>query len=98
MNSRKPSAEGRPDLETNNSNETDKPGTQEVTPVIYSFMVEECILAAYTTNSVTCPLHSDLLLAQISPDTVSSKNSFKFDYFFYLNIYKQLNSSFLYFI
>lgn len=41
-----------------------------MTPVVYSFMVEECILAAYTARSVPCPLHADLLLAQIAPDTV----------------------------
>lgn len=44
-----------------------------MTPVVYSFMVEECILAAYTARSVPCPLHADLLLAQIAPDTVSDR-------------------------
>ncbi|CAL4058692.1 unnamed protein product, partial [Meganyctiphanes norvegica] len=67
--SRKPSAEGRPDLD-NSLAEGESSGTQEVTPVVYSFMVEECILAAYTARSVPCPLHSELLLAQIAPDTV----------------------------
>ncbi|KAK7083928.1 hypothetical protein SK128_021310, partial [Halocaridina rubra] len=66
---RKPSAEGRPDLDNIGSNEGDSSGGQEVTPVVYSFMVEECILAAYTTRTVPCPLHADLLLAQIAPDT-----------------------------
>ncbi|XP_042874450.1 leucine-rich repeat serine/threonine-protein kinase 1-like isoform X4 [Penaeus japonicus] len=68
--SRKPSAEGRPDLDNSGNNEGETSGGQEVTPVVYSFMVEECILAAYTARSVPCPLHADLLLAQIAPDTV----------------------------
>lgn len=46
-----------------------------MTPVVYSFMVEECILAAYTARSVPCPLHADLLLAQIAPDTVCTYGS-----------------------
>nr|XP_045599191.1 leucine-rich repeat serine/threonine-protein kinase 1-like isoform X5 [Procambarus clarkii] len=68
--SRKASAEGRPDLDNSGKNEGESSGGQEVTPVVYSFMVEECILAAYTARSVPCPLHADLLLAQIAPDTV----------------------------
>ncbi|XP_064112289.1 leucine-rich repeat serine/threonine-protein kinase 1-like isoform X1 [Macrobrachium nipponense] len=68
--SRKPSAEGRPDLDNIGNNEGESSGGQEVTPVVYSFMVEECILAAYTARSVPCPLHADLLLAQVAPDTV----------------------------
>ncbi|XP_050691737.1 leucine-rich repeat serine/threonine-protein kinase 1-like isoform X4 [Eriocheir sinensis] len=68
--SRKASAEGRPDLDNSANNESESSGAQEVTPVVYSFMVEECILAAYTARSVPCPLHADLLLAQIAPDTV----------------------------
>ncbi|XP_068220598.1 leucine-rich repeat serine/threonine-protein kinase 1 isoform X12 [Palaemon carinicauda] len=67
---RKPSAEGRPDLDNIGNNEGESSGVQEVTPVVYSFMVEECILAAYTARSVPCPLHADLLLAQVAPDTV----------------------------
>ncbi|XP_063611108.1 leucine-rich repeat serine/threonine-protein kinase 1-like [Penaeus indicus] len=70
FNCRKPSAEGRPDLDNSGNNEGETSGGQEVTPVVYSFMVEECILAAYTARSVPCPLHADLLLAQIAPDTV----------------------------
>ncbi|KAK4295198.1 hypothetical protein Pmani_032225 [Petrolisthes manimaculis] len=68
--SRKASAEGRPDLDHGGGTEGEGTGGQEVTPVVYSFMVEECILAAYTARSVPCPLHSDLLLAQVAPDTV----------------------------
>ncbi|XP_063840315.1 leucine-rich repeat serine/threonine-protein kinase 1-like isoform X2 [Scylla paramamosain] len=70
LSSRKASAEGRPDLDNSANNEGESTGAQEVTPVVYSFMVEECILAAYTARSVPCPLHADLLLAQIAPDTV----------------------------
>ena len=70
LSSRKASAEGRPDLDNSANNEGESSGAQEVTPVVYSFMVEECILAAYTARSVPCPLHADLLLAQSAPDTV----------------------------
>lgn len=46
--------------------------SQEVTPVVYSFLVEECILAAHTPPPrLICPLHGMLLLVQIAPDTVS---------------------------
>ncbi|KAF2362731.1 Ankyrin repeat [Trinorchestia longiramus] len=66
--SRNPSAEGRPEMLCEGPVEL---ASQEVTPVVYSFMVEECILAAYTPPSrLTCPLHGLLLLAQIAPDTV----------------------------
>ena len=65
--SRNPSVEGRPDLQPSDKEES----SQELTPVVYSFMVEECILAAHSSRAVTCPLHGQLLLAQIAPDTVS---------------------------
>uniref|UniRef100_A0A6A7FVB2 non-specific serine/threonine protein kinase n=2 Tax=Hirondellea gigas TaxID=1518452 RepID=A0A6A7FVB2_9CRUS len=66
--SRNPSAEGRPAAAEGPNIDA---ATQEVTPVVYSFLVEECILAAYTPPPrLTCPLHSVLLLAQIAPDTV----------------------------
>ncbi|XP_076065875.1 leucine-rich repeat serine/threonine-protein kinase 1-like isoform X3 [Oratosquilla oratoria] len=68
--SRMPSAEGRPDLDNSRRSDAENMSGQEVTPVVYSFMVEECILAAYSARSVSCPLHADLLLAQIAPDTV----------------------------
>ncbi|KAH6928289.1 hypothetical protein HPB50_013952 [Hyalomma asiaticum] len=36
----------------------------------YAFLVEECILAANERGAVTCPIHGDLRLAQLAPDTV----------------------------
>lgn len=42
-------------------------------PVHFSWVVEECILAAYDHKSVTCPSHGDIPLAQVAPDTVSSE-------------------------
>jgi len=69
--SRNPSAEGAPLLPPPDEDST---VPQEFTPVVYSFLVEECILAAYTPPAtLTCPLHSTLILAQIAPDTVSSQ-------------------------
>ena len=66
--SRNPSVEGRPDLETKTKDES----SQELTPVVYSFMAEECILAAHSARAVSCPLHGQLLLSQIAPDTVNN--------------------------
>ncbi|XP_076250430.1 leucine-rich repeat kinase isoform X2 [Rhynchophorus ferrugineus] len=36
----------------------------------YSWMVEECILASYNDKFVTCPLHGDIKLSRIAPDTM----------------------------
>ena len=37
---------------------------------VYTFLVEECILYAFDGKNAECPLHVDLSLAQIAPDTV----------------------------
>lgn len=37
---------------------------------VYSFVVEECILLAFEGKSPRCPLHGDLALGQVAPDTV----------------------------
>ncbi|XP_050071280.1 leucine-rich repeat serine/threonine-protein kinase 1 isoform X1 [Anopheles maculipalpis] len=34
----------------------------------YSWMVEECILAAYDRKSVSCPIHGEIELSRITPD------------------------------
>lgn len=60
--SRMPSVEGHPNL----VNE-DNSGSNHV---IYSWMVEECILAAYDTKTIACPVHANIQLSQIAPDTV----------------------------
>ncbi|XP_043222191.1 leucine-rich repeat serine/threonine-protein kinase 1-like isoform X1 [Amphibalanus amphitrite] len=39
-------------------------------PTVYAFLVEECILASYSSRHVECPCHGPLLLAQVAPDTV----------------------------
>jgi hypothetical protein len=45
---------------------------EDVEPLMhYSWVVEECILAAYDRKYVTCPSHGDIPLAQVAPDTVS---------------------------
>ncbi|RZF41154.1 hypothetical protein LSTR_LSTR013926 [Laodelphax striatellus] len=61
--SRKPSMEGHPEV-INEDEEAVEPNPQ------YSWMVEECILAAYDKKSVKCPLHGDISLAHIAPDTM----------------------------
>uniref|UniRef100_A0A182SXA4 Uncharacterized protein n=1 Tax=Anopheles maculatus TaxID=74869 RepID=A0A182SXA4_9DIPT len=38
----------------------------------YSWMVEECILAAYDRKSVSCPIHGEIELSRITPDVVST--------------------------
>lgn len=37
---------------------------------LFSWMVEECILAACKSNSVSCPTHGEILLSEIAPDTM----------------------------
>ncbi|XP_017885653.1 leucine-rich repeat serine/threonine-protein kinase 1 [Ceratina calcarata] len=56
--SRMPSLEGHPELPTI---------TQ---PLAYSWMVEECILSAYSNKPVTCPKHFEIPLAHIAPDII----------------------------
>ena len=37
---------------------------------VYSFMIEECILLAFEGQNPRCPVHGDLILGQLAPDTV----------------------------
>lgn len=46
-------------------------------PPNYSWMVEECILAAYDKKSIACPAHGEVELKIITPDVVSN-------FFFYI--------------
>ncbi len=48
----------------------DPPEESEVDEHVYAFMVEECILLAFEGRNAKCPVHGDLLLGQIAPDTV----------------------------
>lgn len=63
--SRMPSVEGYPGI---SAEEPANPNS----PIYYSWMVEECILAAYGTKNVACPEHSDIPLSKVAPDTVSN--------------------------
>ncbi|XP_056637900.1 leucine-rich repeat serine/threonine-protein kinase 1 isoform X1 [Diorhabda sublineata] len=56
--SRIPSVEGHPSVQ------------QEDKLVIYSWMVEECILEAYGSKKVVCPVHGDCSLTLIAGDTM----------------------------
>lgn len=56
-----PSVEGHPNIAVEDTN---------INQIVYSWMVEECILAAYGVKAVCCPTHSDISLMQIAPDTV----------------------------
>lgn len=63
--SRAPSVEGYPGINPEDV------GNNHSDLFFYSWMVEECILAAYSTKCVSCPVHFDISLALIAPDTVS---------------------------
>ncbi|KAJ8942684.1 hypothetical protein NQ314_010008 [Rhamnusium bicolor] len=61
--SRIPSMEGHPGVQAEEQIGAEK-------PMYYSWMVEECILAAYGSKVVSCPTHGDCSLARIAPDTI----------------------------
>lgn len=63
--SRIPSVEGHPGVQP-----------EEEKPLIYCWMVEECILEAYGDKKVVCPTHGDCPLSRIAGDTVSSVPKF----------------------
>ena len=39
-------------------------------PNVYSYLIEEAILAAFEGRNLKCPTHGDLYLGQLAPDTV----------------------------
>lgn len=43
-------------------------GNDSLPPPSYSWMVEECILAAYDRKSIQCPVHGEIDLNSITPD------------------------------
>ncbi|XP_019766471.2 leucine-rich repeat serine/threonine-protein kinase 1 isoform X4 [Dendroctonus ponderosae] len=61
VSSRNVSMEGHPNL---HQDEVLK------TPIYYSWLVEECILASYNERFLTCPSHGEVKLARIAPDTM----------------------------
>ncbi|GBN70964.1 Leucine-rich repeat serine/threonine-protein kinase 1, partial [Araneus ventricosus] len=67
---RKPSTESRPEAELASSIENNMCIESLPETVIYSFMVEECILTAYEQRMLQCPLHGNQSLLQIAPDTI----------------------------
>lgn len=67
--SRMPSMEGHPGISADSANSNNN-------LILYSWMVEECILAAYSTKYVSCPIHFDIPLSLVAPDTVSFFNLF----------------------
>lgn len=60
--SRIPSLEGHPDVLRQNS----KPEGI----LAYSWMVEECILSAYSNKTIACPKHLDIQLSHVAPDII----------------------------
>lgn len=44
---------------------------EENSDMNYSWMMEECILAAYENKCVTCPTHGDFKISAIAPDIVN---------------------------
>ncbi|XP_033223116.1 leucine-rich repeat serine/threonine-protein kinase 1 [Belonocnema kinseyi] len=73
--SRMPSFEGNPDVS--------KHFLQSEGTLAYSWMVEECILSAYSNKTISCPKHSDIPLSHVAPDIIfmdlGSKNLIKSD-------------------
>ncbi|XP_003425729.1 leucine-rich repeat serine/threonine-protein kinase 1 [Nasonia vitripennis] len=61
--SRMPSFEGHPDIPKNFSHSSEE-------KIVYSWMVEECILSAYSNKAISCPKHSDISLSLIAPDII----------------------------
>ncbi|KAK7861679.1 hypothetical protein R5R35_005355 [Gryllus longicercus] len=64
--SRKHSVEGHPGIGTDESASTEETESHP----LFSWIIEECILAAYDRKTVTCPSHGDIPLAQVAPDTI----------------------------
>ncbi|XP_031347203.1 leucine-rich repeat serine/threonine-protein kinase 1-like isoform X2 [Photinus pyralis] len=62
--SRMPSVEGHPNMYSEDTS------NNLANHINYSWMVEECILAAYGNRCVTCPTHSDIRLSLIAPDVI----------------------------
>ncbi|KAG7189414.1 hypothetical protein KM043_017118 [Ampulex compressa] len=60
--SRMPSLEGHPDVSKQCSNPE--------SILVYSWMVEECILSAYSNKPISCPKHSDIPLSHVAPDII----------------------------
>ncbi|KYM96488.1 Leucine-rich repeat serine/threonine-protein kinase 1 [Cyphomyrmex costatus] len=61
--SRMPSLEGHPDMsKQQNSNPENT--------LAYSWMVEECILAAYSNKPISCPKHLEIPLSHVAPDII----------------------------
>ncbi|KAJ8679026.1 hypothetical protein QAD02_014813 [Eretmocerus hayati] len=62
--SRMPSLEGHPDVSKRflNSPSDDN--------IVYTWMVEECILSAYSNKNISCPKHIEIPLSLIAPDII----------------------------
>ncbi|XP_043263337.1 leucine-rich repeat serine/threonine-protein kinase 1 [Colletes gigas] len=60
--SRMPSLEGHPDFAKQN------PQSEGI--LAYSWMVEECILSAYSNKPIRCPKHYDIPLSHMAPDII----------------------------
>ncbi|XP_034942841.1 leucine-rich repeat serine/threonine-protein kinase 1 [Chelonus insularis] len=60
--SRMPSLEGHPDV----IRQFSKPEGI----LAYSWMVEECILSAYSNKTIACPKHMDIPLSHVAPDII----------------------------
>ncbi|KMQ95071.1 leucine-rich repeat serine threonine-protein kinase 1-like protein [Lasius niger] len=63
--SRMPSLEGHPDVSKQQTSSSHPEGI-----LAYSWMVEECILAAYSNKAISCPRHSEIPLSHVAPDII----------------------------
>ncbi|XP_063987510.1 leucine-rich repeat serine/threonine-protein kinase 1 [Diachasmimorpha longicaudata] len=65
--SRMPSLEGHPDMTARQSSNKNW-NVEGIT--VYSWMVEECILSAYSNKTIACPKHLDIPLSHVAPDII----------------------------
>ena len=56
-------------------------GNSTHSDAVFSFTIEECIYQSHGNRHIHCPVHNDIHLAQVAPDTVNpSSNELEFNY------------------
>lgn len=43
----------------------------DISNVCYTWMIEECILSVYNQTKLSCPVHLEMNMMQVSPDAVN---------------------------
>lgn len=68
--SRIPSLEGHPEVSRSCQGQQQPQIEATDETLVYSWMVEECILAAYNNKTISCPKHSEIPLSYVAPDII----------------------------